>query len=79
MNRFCVIGPTCGRLASDIGRKFFETEKEAIAHAASLLSNRQPGSQPCYVVEVKQVVEIAGLPITVRKPDASEGYVLITI
>ncbi len=66
--KFCVIGPQCGRVTGQHDRKWFDSEDDAVDHAKSLMSGRQPGSTPALVVEVKQVVEIAGPPVTVRRP-----------
>lgn len=70
--KFCVIGPKCGRNVSEYDRRWFPTEDEAVEHAESLLRDRQPGSSPAFVVEVKQVVEVKPHPIVARRPTSSD-------
>ena len=66
IKKFCVIGPKCGRMSSEYDRKWFESQEEAEDHARSLLRDREPGSSPAFVVEVRSVVEVKPHPISVR-------------
>lgn len=68
MSKFCVIGPTCGRVSNEHERKWFDSEDAAGDHAESLLKGRPPGSTPAFVVEVKRVVEVEPHPIVNRTP-----------
>lgn len=72
MNRFCVIGPNCGRYSSEYERKWFDSEADAAKHADSLLQGREPGSSPAFVVEVKRVVEVRPHPIVHRAPQSRD-------
>lgn len=70
---FCVIGPSVN---SSIGRTWKATKEEASAHAEKLIRNSFDGSrskiQRLLVVQVVEVIEVAGPPITRRTMTADD-------
>lgn len=60
MNRFCVIGRNCGKLYGQ-PRRFFLTEKEAVAHASALISKVQSDGH-AFVVQITKIVSTEPIP-----------------